>query len=128
VKRITAVADSLAFIVTTLFLLFTFGLVVSAPGGLRDAVPELILFGVALIAFLLAGLMARLAAEPEPQTAPVEVRIENHQVDLIAAVVDSVVAGQTAAAAGLPKPIPRLQHPEPVRVSETKLPRHRAKV
>lgn len=126
-KRLAAATNTLAFIVTTLFLLLALALLVTSPGGPRHAIPELTLLGVALVAFLLAAFLAAMVEQPVQM--PVEVRVEDKQVDLFAAVVDGIMATQRAAA-GLPKPIPQLPVPylkPPVVVEETKLPRHRAR-
>lgn len=126
-SRIVAVTNALAFVITTLFLLLALGLLVTAPGGHR-AVPELTLLGVALIAFLLAALFTTLS-EQRAQAAPagpVEVRISQNQVELMANVVDALVEAHKPT---LLKPIPRVVDREPVKLSETKLPlpKHRAK-
>jgi hypothetical protein len=127
-SRIVAVTNALAFIITTLFLLLAVGLLVTAPGGHR-AIPELTLLGVALIAFLVAALFTTLAeqrAQAAPAAEPVEIRIEQRQVELMANVVDALVEAHKPA---LLKPIPRVADREPVKVAETRLPlpKHRAK-
>lgn len=126
-SRIVAVTNALAFVITTLFLLLAVGLLVTAPGGHRG-IPELTLLGVALIAFLVAALFTTLAeqrAQVAP-TEPVEIRIEQRQVELMANVVDALVEAHKPT---LLKPIPRVADREPVKVAETRLPlpKHRAK-
>lgn len=124
-RIVTTVTNLLGFIITTLFLLTSIGFLIAAPPGHRP-VRELTLVGVALIAFLLAALLDVLvqnraqAAEPP---APVEVRLEQRQVELMAEIVDALVAAHRNGKQKVL--IPHVEIPPPY-VAETKLPRHRA--
>jgi hypothetical protein len=133
-RRIAVVTQAVAFIVTGLLVLFALGLLATKQNGPpRAAIPELILLGIAIIAFLLAS-KPYVDADAEEPAKPVEVRLWDPQVDLLARIVDSL-AERTAQHPG-PKPIPDMTYaptlpPDglgvdtPPQVRETRLPRPR---
>lgn len=139
-RRIAVVTQAAAFIVAGMLVLFALVLLATKHNGPpRAAIPELTFLAISVVALLLAArpYVDADAAEQDP----VEVRLADHQVDLMARIVDSLVE-RTAPHSG-PKPIPNgvtydplppaglgvQQSPQP---RETRLPRprrgtHRAK-
>lgn len=106
-RRIAAITQAVAFIVTGVLVLFAFGLLATRSGGPRQAIPELILLAVALVAFLLAS-KPYVDADAASPAEPVEVQLAQAQVDLLALVVDSIVERTTEPSMVGPIP-PHLQ-------------------
>jgi hypothetical protein len=133
-RRIAVVTQAVAFIVTGMIVLFALVLLATKHNGPpRAAIPELTLLTVAIVALLLAA-KPYVDADAEEPAKPVEVRLWDPQVDLLAKVVDSLV--ERSAPHPGSRPIPNgvsydplppdgLGVQMPPQVRETRLPRAR---
>lgn len=131
-RRIATVTQAVAFIVTGALVLFAVALLATKHDGPpRAAIPELTLLAVAIVAFLLAA-KPYVDADAGDPPAPVEVRLSDPQVDLMAQLIDSLVLRAGGHHPGV-RPIPNgVSYPSssdgvmlPPQVRETRLPRKR---
>lgn len=131
-RRIAVVTQAVAYIVTAVLLVLAVGLLATSNASPRDAIPELLLLAVALIAHLVAA-RPYVDADASSDPAPVDVQLTDKQVDLVAMLIDSAVL---RAAGQHPRPIPNgVNFPQsgergvmvPPQVRETKLPRKGAR-
>lgn len=89
-RRIAVITQAVAFIVTGVLVVFALGMLATSHDSPRGAIPELTLLAVAIVAFLLAS-RPYVDADAAAPAEPVEVRLWDQQVDLLAQVVDAIV-------------------------------------